>query len=105
MVGKKFSLKDIKLLADHYSRVSTPEALVLFQIIQSFYLLGKNPENRASSAILKKPAFSTPCRLTISPSMSIRVKQETFLAMSSNGYRTPMTKELLADLPKACNIK
>ena len=105
MVGKNFSLKDIKLLADHYSRVSTVEALVLFQIIQSFYLPGKNPEYRANSSILKKPAFSTPCRLTISPSMSVRVKQETFLAMSSNGYRTPMTKELLADLPQAWNIK
>ena len=47
MVGKNFSLKDIKLLADHYSRVGTPEALALFQVIQVYYPPGKKPDNRA----------------------------------------------------------
>jgi hypothetical protein len=46
MKEKNFSLKDIKLLADHYSRVGTPEALALFQVIQAYYPLGKNPDNR-----------------------------------------------------------
>ena len=46
MVGKNFSLKDIKLLADNYSRVATPEALALFQVIQSFYPPGQNPDSR-----------------------------------------------------------
>ena len=46
MEEKKFSLKDIKLLADHYSRVGTPEALALFQVIQANYPPGKNPDNR-----------------------------------------------------------
>jgi len=47
MAGKYFSLKDIQLLADHYSQVGDPKALALFQTIQSFYPPGKNPENRA----------------------------------------------------------
>ena len=46
MAEKKFSLKDIKLLADHYSRVGTSEALALFQVIQAYYPPGKNPNNR-----------------------------------------------------------
>ena len=46
MAEKKFSLKDIKLLADHYSRVGSPEALALFQVIQAYYPPGKNPDNR-----------------------------------------------------------
>jgi hypothetical protein len=46
MAGKNFSLKDIKLLADNYSRVATPEALALFQTIQSFYPPGQNPDTR-----------------------------------------------------------
>ena len=46
MAEKNFSLKDIKLLADHYSRVGTPEALALFQVIQAYYPPGKNPNNR-----------------------------------------------------------
>jgi hypothetical protein len=46
MAEKNFSLKDIKLLADHYSRVVTPEALALFQVIQAHYPPGKNPNNR-----------------------------------------------------------
>ena len=46
MVGKNFSLKDIKLLADHYSCVGTPETLALFQVIQAYYPPGKNPNNR-----------------------------------------------------------
>ena len=46
MAEKNFSLKDIKLLADHYSRVGTPEALALFQVIQAYYPPGKNPDNR-----------------------------------------------------------
>ena len=46
MAKKNFSLKDIKLLADHYSRVGTPEALALFQVIQASYPPGKKPDNR-----------------------------------------------------------
>ena len=46
MAGKNFSLKDIKLLADNYSRVATPEALALFQTVQSFYPPGQNPDSR-----------------------------------------------------------
>ncbi len=46
MAGKNFSLKDIKLLADHYSRVGAPEAWALFQTIQSFYPPGQNPDKR-----------------------------------------------------------
>ena len=33
-------------LALHYSRVGTPEALALFQVIQAYYPPGKNPNNR-----------------------------------------------------------
>ena len=46
MAEKNFSLKDIKLLADHYSRVGTPEALALFQVIQAYYPPGKSLNNR-----------------------------------------------------------
>jgi hypothetical protein len=46
MAGKNFSLKDIKLLADNYSRVGSASALALFQTIQSFYPIGQNPENK-----------------------------------------------------------
>jgi hypothetical protein len=46
MAEKNFSLKDIKLLADHYSPEGTPEALALFQVIQAYYSPGKNPNNR-----------------------------------------------------------
>jgi hypothetical protein len=46
MAEKNLSLKDIKLLADHYSRVGTPDALALFQVIQAYYPSGKNPDNR-----------------------------------------------------------
>ena len=46
MAKKNFSLKDIKLLADHYSCLGTPEALALFQVIQAYYPPGKNPDNR-----------------------------------------------------------
>ena len=46
MAEKNYSLKDIKLLADDYSRVGTPESLALFQVIQAYYPPGKNPDNR-----------------------------------------------------------
>ena len=46
MTEKIFSLKDIKLLANHYYRVGTPGALSLFQVIQAYYPLGKNPDHR-----------------------------------------------------------
>jgi hypothetical protein len=46
MAEKNFSLKVIKLMAGHYSRVVTPEALALFQVIQAYYPPGKNPNNR-----------------------------------------------------------
>jgi hypothetical protein len=46
MSEKNFSLKDINLLADHYSHVDTPEALALFQVIQAYYPPGKNSDNR-----------------------------------------------------------
>ena len=46
MAEKNYSLKNIKLLADHYSPVGTPESLALFQVIQAYYPPGKNPDNR-----------------------------------------------------------
>jgi hypothetical protein len=46
MSEKNFSLKDIKLLADHYPGMGTPETLALFQVIQACYPAGKNPDNR-----------------------------------------------------------
>jgi hypothetical protein len=46
MAEKNFSLKDIKLLTDQYSRVGTPEALALFQVIQTYYTPGQNPDIR-----------------------------------------------------------
>ena len=57
METNNFNLKDIKLLADNYSRVGTPVTLALFHTIQSFYPVGKNPENRCPidpTEILKK---------------------------------------------------
>jgi hypothetical protein len=54
MAEKNFSLKDIKLLADHYSSLVTPEALALFQVIQAYYPPGKNPDNRNPIEILKR---------------------------------------------------
>jgi formylglycine-generating enzyme len=46
MVHKKISLKDIQLLADYYSQRGNPEAVALFQAIQSFYTPGQSPENK-----------------------------------------------------------
>ena len=46
MARKNFSLKDIKLLADRYSRLGDPETVALFQTIQTFYAPGQNPEDR-----------------------------------------------------------
>jgi hypothetical protein len=46
MPRKIFSLKDIQLLADHYSRVGAPETWALFQTIHSFYSPGQNPNDR-----------------------------------------------------------
>lgn len=46
MAKKNYSLKDVKLLADDYSRVGTPESLALFQVIQAYYPPRKNPDNR-----------------------------------------------------------
>lgn len=51
MAEKNFSLKDIKLLADQYSRSGSPEAVALFQAVQSFYPPGtklKQPSNPPS---------------------------------------------------------
>jgi len=38
MARKNFSLKDIKLLADRYSRLGDPETVALFQTIQTLLL-------------------------------------------------------------------
>ena len=46
MSRKVFSLKDIQLLADYYSRVGTPETWALFQTILSFYTSGQNLNNK-----------------------------------------------------------
>lgn len=43
---KIFSLKDIQLLADYYSRVGVPETWALFQTISSFYTSGKTPGDK-----------------------------------------------------------
>lgn len=53
MAEKNFSLKDIKLLADQYSRAGGPEAVALFQAVQSFYPPGQNPEGRDAIDPLK----------------------------------------------------
>ena len=45
---KIFSLKDIQLLADYYSRVGVPETWALFQTINSFYTSGQNPGDKES---------------------------------------------------------
>ena len=47
MATKNFSLKDIQLLADHYSQSGNPETVALFQAIQSFYSPGQKPESRS----------------------------------------------------------
>lgn len=47
MAMKNFSLKDIQLLADHYSQSGDPVAVALFQTIRTFYAPGQNPEGRA----------------------------------------------------------
>ena len=46
MSGKVFSLKDIQLLADCYSRIGAPETWALFQTIHSFYSLEQNSNDR-----------------------------------------------------------
>jgi formylglycine-generating enzyme len=46
MATKNFSLKDIQLLADHYSQSGNSETVTLFQAIQSFYTPGQKPEGR-----------------------------------------------------------
>ena len=43
---KIFSLKDIQLLADYYSRIGVPETWALFQTINSFYTSGQNPGDK-----------------------------------------------------------
>jgi formylglycine-generating enzyme len=43
---KNFSLKNIQLLSDHYSQSGDPEAVALFQTIQTFYAPGQSPEER-----------------------------------------------------------
>jgi hypothetical protein len=42
-VGINFSLKDIQLLADSYSRIGSPDTWALFQTIHYFYTPGQNP--------------------------------------------------------------
>ncbi len=46
MAGKNFSLKDIQLLADHFSQVSSTDTLALFQTILSFYSPGQSPASK-----------------------------------------------------------
>ncbi len=46
MAPKNFSLKDIQLLADHYSQIGDPDAVILFQTIQSFYTQGQKPDSK-----------------------------------------------------------
>ncbi len=53
MAKRKFSLKDTRLLADQYSQAGDPEALALFQTVQSFYPPGQNPEGRVAIDPLK----------------------------------------------------
>ncbi|SVC44056.1 uncharacterized protein METZ01_LOCUS296910, partial [marine metagenome] len=95
MARKNFSLKDIQLLADHYSRLGDPEAVALFQTIQSFYAPGKNPEGRAPIdplEILKeleKSPVSLPesqeQRLTWLNSLREKLNRELFDIISSQG--------------------
>ena len=95
MARKNFSLKDIKLLADRYSRLGDPETVALFQTIQSFYAPGKNPEGRAPIdplEILKeleKSPVSLPesqeQRLTWLNSLREKLNRELFDIISSQG--------------------
>ena len=95
MARKNISLKDIQLLADHYSRLGDPEAVALFQTIQSFYAPGKNPEGRAPIdplEILKeleKSPVSLPesqeQRLTWLNSLREKLNRELFDIISSQG--------------------
>ena len=95
MARKNFSLKDIKLLADRYSRLGDPETVALFQTIQSFYAPGKNPEGRApidpleilkelekSSVLLPE---SQEQRLTWLNSLREKLNRELFDIISSQG--------------------
>ena len=63
MNKKSFSLKDIKLLSDNYTRTGDQEAVELFQTVQSYYSPGQNPEGRDAIDpldILKKLKNCTP---------------------------------------------
>ena len=63
---KNFSLKNIQLLSDHYSKSGDPESVALFQTIQTFYAPGQNPEERGPIdplevlKQLKKVSISSP---------------------------------------------
>ena len=95
MARKNFSLKDIKLLADRYSRLGDPETVALFQTIQTFYAPGQNPEDRDPIdplEILKeleKSPVSLPesqeQRLTWLNSLREKLNRELFDIISSQG--------------------
>ncbi|MBC8288098.1 MAG: SUMF1/EgtB/PvdO family nonheme iron enzyme [Nitrospinae bacterium] len=94
MAGKIFSLKDIQLLADRYSRVGAPEAWVLFQTIHSFYPPGQNPDDREPVdplevlKKLKKSGFSPESQeqsLTWLNSLREKLNRELFDIISQQG--------------------
>ncbi|MBT5651570.1 MAG: SUMF1/EgtB/PvdO family nonheme iron enzyme [Nitrospina sp.] len=95
MAGKIFSLKDIQLLADHYSQSGNSEAVALFQAIQSFYSPGQSPESRAPLdplEVLKKLEKSsisipesTEQGLTWLSSLREKLNRELFEIISQQG--------------------
>ena len=93
MARKNFSLKDIQLLADRYSQVGDPEAVALFQTVQSFYAPGQNPEGRVPidplEILQKQSSASMPedqeQRLLWLNSLREKLNRELFDIISSQG--------------------
>ncbi|MBT6856285.1 MAG: hypothetical protein HOA09_12035, partial [Nitrospina sp.] len=93
MARKNFSLKDIQLLADRYSQAGDPEAVALFQTVQSFYAPGQNPEGRAPidplEILQKQSSASMPedqeQRLLWLNALREKLNRELFDIISSQG--------------------
>lgn len=99
MPKKIFSLKDIQLLADHYSRVGTPETWALFQTIHSFYTPGQNPNDREPIDVFKilkaleKSGLSPETQeqsLTWLSSLRKKLNRELFNIISQQGNPTEL---------------
>ncbi len=99
MAEKNFSLRDIQLLADQYSQAGDPEAVALFQAVQSFYPPRQNPEGRAAIdplEILKKleksgfPPENQEQGLTWLNSLREKLNRELFDIISRQGNRAEL---------------